>query len=58
LLAAVYDRFVEGAGTVDYELAGKLLKELVHLPASGEQNSRRLPVTSSKRAANRALGIN
>jgi predicted ATPase len=46
LLSGVYDRFVEGAGTVDYERAGKLLEELVQLPARGEQTWRRRSATS------------
>jgi predicted ATPase/DNA-binding winged helix-turn-helix (wHTH) protein len=45
LLSAVYDKFVEGAGTVDYERAGKLLKELVHVPENGQQTSSEQSIT-------------
>ena len=51
LLAAVYSKFAEGAGTLDYETAGSLLKELVHPPASGRQAPRERSVMPPKKTA-------
>jgi tetratricopeptide (TPR) repeat protein len=56
-LSSVYDRFVEGAGTVDHELAGKLLKELVQLPANGKLASGSRSVPPSRKATTRAVAL-